>query len=150
MMKRLYYYIIGVGLLLMVACDIESSDNGDLDGFWQLRSVDTLATGGTTDMRLSQITWAIQGTLLETRLATTFDYKCDIIFHFEHTADALTLHSPYLSQRDSGDIKVEMKDIELLRPFGINKLEERFRILELNSDAMTLESDWLRLWFRKY
>ena len=29
-------------LLLLTSCTIEFSDNGKLDGFWQLRAVDTL------------------------------------------------------------------------------------------------------------
>ena len=36
-MKRLLYIIIGVTMLL-VSCDKEDSDNGNLDGFWQITS----------------------------------------------------------------------------------------------------------------
>ena len=31
-------------LLLFCSCDIESSKNGDLDGFWHLERVDTIST----------------------------------------------------------------------------------------------------------
>ena len=34
---------------LLNSCEVDSSDNGDLDGFWHLESVDTLATGGRCD-----------------------------------------------------------------------------------------------------
>ncbi|MDY2692200.1 MAG: lipocalin-like domain-containing protein, partial [Prevotella sp.] len=30
--------------MLVSSCDMETSDNGDFDGYWQLASVDTLAT----------------------------------------------------------------------------------------------------------
>ena len=42
MRKLLYIFIV---LMMFAACDIHTSDNGDLDGYWQLRSVDTLSTG---------------------------------------------------------------------------------------------------------
>ena len=48
-MRKLLYLIIT--FMMIIACDIHRSDNGDLDGFWQLKSVDTLSTGGTCDMR---------------------------------------------------------------------------------------------------
>ena len=41
-MKRLIFVL--TICMALVACDIETSGNGDLDGFWQLRQVDTLAT----------------------------------------------------------------------------------------------------------
>ena len=66
-MKRFFIYIIGIGLLL-TACDMESSDNGHLDGFWQMTSkTDQYAKRGAVDMRDSGITWAFQGKLLELR-----------------------------------------------------------------------------------
>lgn len=41
------------GLLMALgslsSCTLESSDNGDLDGYWHLESIDTLATGKTGD-----------------------------------------------------------------------------------------------------
>ena len=146
-MKKLFLYIIGAGLLT-TACDMESSKNGDLDGLWQLSQVDTLATGSSTDMRASQITWAVQGVILETRLATSYDVQNDIIFRFSHTADSLVLYSPYFSDRHNGDVRVE--DVNQLRPFGVSRLEEHFKVQELSSSTMTLQSQELRLWFRKY
>ena len=35
--------------LVMTGCEIHTSNNGDLDGFWQLRSIDTLSTGASAD-----------------------------------------------------------------------------------------------------
>ena len=60
-MKKLYIYIIGV-MLLMVGCDVESSDNGNLDGFWQMTTkTDKYAKCGAVDMRDSGLTWSFQG-----------------------------------------------------------------------------------------
>ena len=53
MMKRiLFYIIIGVGLL--TSCSSESSNNGDLDGFWVISGRPGL-------------TWSFQGKILEFR-----------------------------------------------------------------------------------
>ena len=38
---------------MIAACDIHTSDNGYLDGYWQLKSVDTLSNGGKTPLWLN-------------------------------------------------------------------------------------------------
>ncbi len=68
-MKRLIFVL--TICMALVACDIETSGNGDLDGFWQLRQVDTLATEGTTDMRQSMIYWAVKKRAIDGRLGET-------------------------------------------------------------------------------
>ena len=52
-MKRILIYII-IGMGLLTACKSESSNNGDLDGFWQM-------TGRPG------LTWSFQGKILEFR-----------------------------------------------------------------------------------
>lgn len=47
-MKHLIIYIICIGLLL-TGCTIETSENDDLDGFWHLEQIDTLASQNTVD-----------------------------------------------------------------------------------------------------
>ena len=143
-MRKIYLYIIiGVGL---ISCDIEFSDNGNLDGFWKLYAVDTLQTGMTGDLRENGLTWAFEGKILEVR--DLKERNQDIILSFSHTDYSLKVYSPYQVDRENDDILVE--DIGLLRPYGINQLEETFKVRNLNSDKMILESYMLRLYFRKY
>lgn len=144
---KCFIYIIGI-CFAMTSCYFHRSDNGDLDGFWQMCAIDTLSTGQTVDMRQSQVSWAVQGSLLETRLAEGYDVGTNVIFRFEHHPDSIWLFAPYLIDRDQGDIMVV--DVTVLRPFGINELEERFGILRLDDDALILQSKQLRLHFRKY
>lgn len=143
MRRFLLYIIIGIGL---TACDVEFSDNGDLDGFWQLSRVDTLQTGKTGDYRDRGLTWAFEGAILEVR--DVWKVHQDIILSFSHTGQSLKVYSPYLVDRENGDIQID--DMNLLKPYGISMLEENFQIKELNGNKMTLESDELRLYFRKY
>lgn len=146
-MKRKLIYIIGMALSF-VACETESSNNGDLDGMWQLRHVDTLSTGHSRDMQQSYVVWAFEGTILEVRIADSSMPSYDIIFRFSREGDSLKLHSPFFSDRAHGDIKVENADE--LSKFGINELEEGFKMTELSSERMQLQSNILRLQFRKY
>ena len=73
----------------MAGCDKESSDNGDLDGFWQMtEKMDGFCgTMGGADMRQSGLTWAFQGHILELRDVT--DHQKDIMMSFEHKGGEL-------------------------------------------------------------
>ncbi len=137
---------MALGALLTCAlgsCTLETSDNGDLDGFWQLKSLDSLASNRQVDMRQERVFWAVQRRLLEARKP-----GLPVLFRFDVVGDSLFLSDPYVDFRDSADIKVV--DPAMLAPLGINALDEHFAIKALNSDNMVLESNVLRLYFRKY
>ena len=145
-MKRFFIYIIGIGLLV-TACDMESSDNGHLDGFWQMTSkTDQYAKSGAVDMRDSGITWAFQGKLLELRDVSY--HQKDIVMSFEHSGGLLKADRPYFVERDSDDIRIT--DVTFLIPYGISQTEEQFKVLELTSSEMILESERFLLKFCKY
>jgi len=147
-MKKIYLYIIiGMGLLL-TACDMESSDNGNLDGFWQMTSkTDQYAKCGAVDMRDSGITWAFQGKLLELRDVKKVHQ--DILGSFEHQGGMLSVSRFYLVDRDKGDILID-DAISYLVPYGVGQVQEKFKVVELNSSEMILESERFLLKFRKY
>jgi hypothetical protein len=137
-------YIYAIALVAMLgSCTLETSDNGSLDGLWQLRSLDSLANGSSVDMHANGVYWAVQLDLLEAR-----DRHVRVLFRFNHTGDSLVLSNPYVNLRDSSDIKVN--ESAMLAPLGINSLEEHFAVKALSSGSMVLESPALRLHFRKY
>ena len=142
-MKKITFLF--AAFLLLTSCEIEFSNNGKLDGFWQLIAVDTLATQHTSDLKTSGRTWAFQGRLLEMR-DTKGGYS-DLYFSFEHRGDSLFLDSPYLSDRDVDDIKIT--DVNIVRPYGVNGLKERFEIENLSNNKLILRSKTLRLMLRK-
>lgn len=142
-MKKITFLF--AAFLLLTSCEIEFSNNGKLDGFWQLIAVDTLATQHTSDLKTSGRTWAFQGRLLEMR-DTKGGYS-DLYFSFEHRGDSLFLDSPYLSDRDVDDIKIT--DINIVRPYGVNGLKEGFEIENLSNNKLILRSKTLRLMLRK-
>lgn len=143
-MSKVISALIVSSLFTLIGCDIEMSDNGDLDGLWQLRSVDTLSTGASGDMRESGVYWAFQFDLMEAQMVN----EDGIFFRFTLTADSLLLYDPYIDERDSSDIA--LTDPTILYPYGIHALDEGFAVLSLSSSAMQLQCDELRLTFRKY
>lgn len=138
-----------LALLLLVplfaSCDIETSDNGDLDGYWQLARVDTI-DGGSCDMVAARIFWAIQVNLLQ---VSDRNYLLDsYLLRFDQNDKQLRVYDPYLSDRDNGDQPVT--NPEVLRPFGIQSLDEEFRIDLMDGDRLVLSSSLLRLRFNRY
>lgn len=136
-------WLMAIGFLLLAgSCDIETSDNGDLDGMWQLTSVDTLSTRGHRDMKNTNTSWNIQGKLLQLR-TTNFVYVCN----FSREGEALKLGTLYLNNHHDEPL---VEDIQAVGIMGVNKENENFDIITLTSSTMTLQSSMLKLSFRKY
>ncbi len=160
-MKHLYQKLTASAMLvasmLAVSCELETSNNGKLDGFWHLEEIDTIKTGGIYDLSESYLFWSIQGKLLSVseknfvqKVGMEYDhaYLPEYLFRFSRPADSLVLSEPILSNRMAGDEVVT--DPEVLRPYGINALEEHFKVEQLNSKRMVLSTDSLRLWLRRF
>ena len=146
-MKKLLS-ILALGML-MVSCELETSGNKELDGYWQMNQVDTLSTGGVADTREALIYWGVQGKLLQIRFSETGKYLGEgLLFRFERTSNTLNLSSPIRHHLYDTDEPIE--DVEVLKPYGIYQLEEVFSIIELNDKSMVLDNGVLRLHFRKY
>ena len=56
---RKIIYILALCTFL-VSCELETSGNKELDGYWQMNQVDTLSTGGVADTREALIYWGVQ------------------------------------------------------------------------------------------
>ena len=145
---RKIFYILTLGVLF-VSCELETSGNDELDGYWQMSQVDTLSTGGVADTREALVYWGIQGKLLQIRFSENGKYLGEgFMFRFNREDDVLTLSSPILHHLYKTDEPIT--DVEVLKPYGIFDLEEAFAIEELNDHHMVLTNDVLRLHFRRY
>lgn len=145
---RKIFYILTLGVLF-VSCELETSGNDELDGYWQMSQVDTLSTGGVADTREALVYWGIQGKLLQIRFSENGKYLGEgFMFRFNREDDVLTLSSPILHHLYKTDEPIT--DVEVLKPYGIFDLEEVFAIEELNDHNMVLTNDVLRLRFRRY
>lgn len=145
--KRVLPFYLLTFLLFFSSCTLETSNNGKLDGFWQLTRLDTISTGGVADMREKNAFWAVQMHLLELKHPSG-NTRHNVLFRFEQKGDSLILYDPYVSNREESDYKIT--DPVDLYEFGIYHLREAFFIGRLNSNYMDLQSDRFRFHFRKY
>ena len=138
-MRKLTYIIATALVAGATSCDIEHIDNGKLDGLWKLQVIDSLSNHVSVDMSASNLSYAIQGNLLQLGR---------VYFRFDHQGDSLILHDPYVN---SFDVSETLTDISLVTPFGINNIpREAFYVDELSRSKMVLRSEFLRLHFEKY
>ena len=145
---RKILYLLALGMMA-VSCELETSGNGNLDGYWQMSQVDTLETGGIADTRESLIYWGVQGNLIQIRYSENYVYLGEgLLFRFDNKKSMLTLSSPVIHHLYETDEPVD--DVEILKPYGIYHLEEKFSIELLDEDSMVLTNDVLRLHFRRY
>lgn len=138
-MRKLIYIIVTALVAGVTSCEIEHIDNGKLDGLWKLQAMDSLSNQVSVDMSRSNLSYAIQGNLLQLGR---------VYFRFDHQGDSLILRDPYVNSFDVSD---PLTDLSILRPFGINNIpREAFHIDELSRSKMVLRSELLRLHFEKY
>jgi hypothetical protein len=151
--KRLFKTILAAfALVTLASCEIETSDNGDFDGFWHLERVDTLATGGTLDLSKKRVFWGVQYKLIsvyDIDKEGTFGYY----LRFKQTSYQIVTHTPYKNNwhqdvENGGDHPIN--DPKLLAPYGINNLEEEFVKEKLDGGQMILRSKTLRLKFKRF
>lgn len=145
-MRRTFTTLItALAIYALSSCSIETSDNGDLDGFWHLTRVDTLSSGGVCDLSGKLVYWSIQMNLLN---VTDYDVSnYGYLLRFKDENSTLRVYDPYTHDRSNGDVKVE--NPASLAPFGINALDETFTIENLSGSRMTLATEELRLSFKK-
>ena len=146
--RYILFAFVALVTVFVQSCDIEHSDNGDYDGLWQLTAVDSLApesTDGHRDMRESNISWCIQGSLLELMHANTSDcYFC----RFVQADGKMKIEDLRHWSKEYQDPLVT--DVAEVQRFGVNALPEHFDILTINKETMVLQSSLIRLSFRKY
>ena len=149
--KRISQYLIfslsAFLIFSFTSCELETSGNGDLDGFWHLVQVDTLQTGGVNDTSKELFFWSFQVNLLE---FSDRSYQIPIFMaRFNHDNGQLKITQPCLYNRDEGNEMVTEENVKDISPYGLNALEETFRVEELSGSRMTLSNGTLRLYFKK-
>ncbi len=149
------YILLSLTAATFWACsNFETSGNGAFDGLWQLEQVDTLATGGSTDMHDELIFWAVQHRVIELRSPKlvadgSMLVRLAVYYHFERSGDTLQfLADPYpVLDLRPGDPYAELKHV---KAYGFSRFDETFLVLRLDDDHMTLQSQLYRMYFRKY
>lgn len=141
---------VAISMFAFSSCELESSDNGELDGFWHLESIDSLENGKTVDMSKLHVFWGIEYKLIA---ATQYDNNTErMFFRFEQTSDSLKITQAFINhghQDNGGDIPLTEVTNDL-RYYGINNLPEGFAKEALSGSKMILRSKTLRLKFKKF
>lgn len=146
-MKKVSYIFLNLLMLATwTSCELETSNNGALDGYWRLQQVDTLQTNGTADLSAQRLFWSVQGKIL---MLNDLDYRYpECVMEFEHRGGRLTLRKPLISDRAKGDSVIG--DAQILHPYGIRRLDEQFEVERLDGSHMVLRGEQLRLVFTKF
>ena len=147
MNNKLTYIAVVMVALVLASCSMETSHNGALDGYWKLTTIDTLATGGINNLKEASIFWSVQKDLLTVR-DNNDPTNREYVFRFQHTDSTLVLSEGQRYDRANGNVAVE--DPSLLSPYGINRQPETFTFEHLTHRVMTLQTDELRLSFKKF
>lgn len=132
--------------MTLSSCDLEISDNGDLDGYWQLTKVDSIESGTITSMKGSNIFWAIQADVLQVRNINYHNRK--ILFRFTNKNGQLNIYNPLLEINK--DERVEVTNDSILKPLYIQSANETFTIDQLTNSNMILSNNMLRIYFKKH
>lgn len=142
--------IIGIGIftlcVLLNACEIHEYDNGDLQGFWHLESIDTLHSGGKNDLSQKRLYWTFESKLLE--LQDKDHLATGLFFLQEHDGDSLYLSKPFTTDNLHDDSYVT--DSTVFLPYGITTSQEHFSIVSCHDDRLILRSSSLQLNLRKW
>lgn len=151
--KKLGLIGLMAGVLAFSSCDLETSKNGDLDGFWHLESIDSLDNGHSADLSKLHVFWGVEHKLIAAR-ETDFNYG-RYYFRFDQTSDSLKITKVYRDHwhQDNGDDGGDIPQSEVndsLRYFGINEIPEGFLKEALDGSKMILKSKTLRLKFKKF
>lgn len=157
MKQRIVYTLLAVVAIGLTACEIHTSNNGDLDGFWQLSQVDTLANNRSGDVRQRGVFWCVQADLLEMKdlhdmTANEELPHVSVFFRFKHEQGKLRLWEPLADLRDESQEEPDsvVTSVSTIAFYGLSRLDETFDVLRLDADCMTLASEKFRLHFRKY
>lgn len=154
--KTLAFIAAATATLLGSCGDFEASDNGILDGFWQMTNIDTLATGHSGNVQSRMIFWSVQGGLIElsdrrTDIPDDEQRYSSIFYRFERSADVLTLlgePKPRKKNRAKGDR--DFASYAECSAYGLSDEGDVLQILRLEDKKMTLQSEHFRMYFRKY
>ena len=141
---------VAISMFAFSSCELESSDNGKLDGFWHLESIDSLENGKTVDMSKLHVFWGIEYKLIA---ATQYDNNTErMFFRFGQTTDSLKITQAFINHghQDNGGDTPLTEVTNDLRYYGINNLPEGFAKEALSGSKMILRSKTLRLKFKKF
>lgn len=163
-MRKVKFFLFVITVCALFASCDKMTNNGNLDGMWQLISVSYNKTGGEdsiVNVKNERVYMNFQQKLGQITPGT---FRTDsmgryLLMRFEKKSGMLKLHDFYVFYETAGPLGTERHSEEkllsdsattLLQPFGIDGLFANFNILKLTGSSMILQSDYARLVMRKF
>lgn len=147
-MKKIIYSILTACTLAWTTSCGDYDINGDLDGMWHLRTIETLANNSVENVKEQCVYYSIQQNLISVKRLykpnSTEQYK-QHIGRFIHTSDSLILHDFRVFQKES--IVATAED---LAPFYLVGTTSRYAIKKLDADEMVLRTGSQEFTFKKF
>ncbi len=153
-MKQSIFFVL-ISILLFSACD-KLPKNGDLDGMWQLMTVEK--TGEPAEnVKAKKLFYSFQLDLVQFSDANWTTDRSSYYAYFKRKGESMWFHTickPSKNESEEDDnVPFTQEEIEVqqvMAPWGIYTLNPRFKVLQLDSDAMILQSEQAKLTFRKF
>ena len=148
-MKNLLYKFLTTLLITMIASCESYQIHGDLDGFWQVQSIENRETGETTNCN-GDIYYSFQRELVMLSYVSPEmpkgQMKENHIAYFSHEDGqiAMTEFRIYLDKNG------KPSPLPKLEKFGIYSTYSIFHVENLDSKSLILKSEKARIVFRKY
>lgn len=152
-MEKISKKIASWTLLLLLACLTGSCDkkwpiNGNLDGNWQLMTVETIADGSKTDCHRMYI--GIQLHMVELKDLGGNGYE-SFFGEFSYDEDKEIAIMKNLKGKKSTSDNGQPANPEALKPYGLNSDQENiFKVIKADGKHLVLESDYARLTMRSF
>ncbi len=151
-MKTYYILLLFACVMLFASCD-KMPKNGDLDGMWQLMTVER-AGEEAEFVKTKKLYYSFQLDLVQLNDATMPNDRGGYYAYFKHSGDSLFIRKicfPSANETAAdNNIEFTSADLPKIAPWGIYTLNPRFKVWELDSDDMVLESNEAKLTFRKF
>ena len=157
---KIYTILILLAMSLSTGCD-KMPDNGQLDGMWQLMSIET-ADGHILDVKEQQHYWSFRLRLVQFTASRAIDTD-KFYAHFSREGGNIVLKDfcqEARYEKDTDDnVWVSSEEAELLHPWGVygqtdeddsQKIKATYRVEALSDTRLVLKSDQARLTLRKF
>lgn len=133
---------------ILASCELETSNNGDLDGRWYLREVEHWREGRVEEVKEKRIFWSFQVRLADLR---NVERQTSVFCRFDHKSDGtLRLHDFYMNNHNESDPIMTDSTSAVLQYFMVRSMDETYYVESLNSKSMVLSNDSVRLKFIRY
>ena len=148
-MKRQIYKSLALVIIILISSCESYQIHGDLDGFWQVSTIENKETGDITYCN-GDTYYSFQRELVLVSFTSpetpTGQSKENYIAYFTHENDSIYM-TDFRIYLDRNGKQAQLSELE---KFGLYELYNSFAVEELNSSSLVLSSEKTRISLKKY